>query len=129
MSMKYLLNEDHGVTPVPEGDDDLKLWTEGFEKSYRIVAQDQVGNKWVSTVFLGIDHNYRDDGPPLLFETMVFEDDHGGDMWRYSTWDEAMEGHKAACAGATSGLSRKQLEEAKLIIEDLINPVEDHKSS
>ncbi len=56
-----------------------------------------------------------------FFETMVFEDDVSGDMWRYSTWDEAMEGHKAACAGATSGLSRKQLEESKDIIEALMN--------
>jgi len=60
---------------------------------------------------------------------MVFEDDHGEDMWRYSAWDEAMDGHKAACAGATSGLSRERLEEAKAIIENLISPVEGHKPS
>jgi len=119
LRLKYLLNEDHSVTPVPEGDEGLMLWAERFETDKRIVAQDQVGNKWISTVFLGIDHGF--DGPPLLFETMVFEDDVAGDMWRYSTWDEAMEGHKAACAGATSGLSRKQLEESKDIIEALMN--------
>jgi len=120
--LKYLLNEDHSVTPVPEGDEGLLLWGKMFESSNRIVAQDQVGNKWISTVFLGIDHNWRTDGPPLLFETMVFQDDRAGDMWRYSTWDEAVEGHKAACAGIPSGLSRKKLEKAKAIIEALVDP-------
>jgi hypothetical protein len=43
------------------------------------------------------------EGPPLLFETMVFSDDpdsphHGGGaMWRTSTWDEAMEQHERVC--------------------------------
>lgn len=50
----------------------------------------------VSTVFLGIDHNFSSDGPPLLFETMIFDDYDSGDMWRYSTWEEAEAGHKSA---------------------------------
>jgi hypothetical protein len=29
----------------------------------------------VSTIFLGLDHNYEDDGPPILWETMVFPKD------------------------------------------------------
>ena len=105
---------------MPEGVAGLMLWAEKMETKNRIVAQDQVGNKWISTIFLGIDHGFDS---PLLFETMVFEDDVAGDMWRYSTWDEAMEGHKAACSGTTSGLSRKQLEESKDIIESLIPPL------
>ena len=27
---------------------------------------------FISTVFLGIDHNFNLEGPPLLFETMIF---------------------------------------------------------
>lgn len=30
---------------------------------------------------------------PLLFETLIFGGEHDGDMWRYSTWDEAKAGH------------------------------------
>lgn len=50
------------------------------------------GDVRVSTVFLGLDHRFGD-GPPLLFETMAFvgHDDVG--MERYSTWQEAEEGH------------------------------------
>jgi len=47
----------------------------------------------ISTVFLGIDHGFRE-GPPIVFETMVF----GGplDEWqrRYATWDQAVAGHE-----------------------------------
>lgn len=48
----------------------------------------------VSTVFLGLNHNYFKQGPPILFETMVFGGKHDGYMNRYATWDEAKAGHK-----------------------------------
>ena len=46
---------------------------------------------YVSTVFLGIDHNFGD-GPPILYETMVFglEDEY---QCRYETRVEAESGH------------------------------------
>ena len=86
------------------------------------MALDQVGNKFVSTVFLGLDHSFGFGGPPPLFETAIFDrDDRANiDMWRYSTWDEAMAGHKAACNGLTSGLTRKELEQARVVIEGLV---------
>lgn len=53
----------------------------------------------VSTVFLGLNHRYRPDGPPLLFETMVFGVDDDADvMWRWSTWDQALAGHDQVVA-------------------------------
>ena len=39
---------------------------------YKVVARTEVGPYVVSTVWLGLDHSYRDEGPPLIFETMVF---------------------------------------------------------
>jgi hypothetical protein len=54
----------------------------------------------VSTVWLGLDMNYYDDGPPLIFETMTFDSTPGGDPdWtdlevrRYSTQLQALTGH------------------------------------
>jgi hypothetical protein len=52
----------------------------------------------VSTVFLGLDHNFLRTGPPVLFETMIFGVPFVSEWQRrYCTWDEAVDGHKAAC--------------------------------
>lgn len=53
----------------------------------------------VSTVFLFINHAFIDGAEPLLFETMIFPQKEGTDIdiqWRYSTWEEAQEGHEKA---------------------------------
>jgi hypothetical protein len=86
-----------GQTPVPEPDP-LK-WAEWFETAERQVARDEIGAGLVSTVFLGLDHDHMRNGPPILFETMVFAD--GGEieyMERCSTWLEAEAMHKRAVA-------------------------------
>lgn len=68
----FILSED-GNTPVKEGD--IFKWSKWTSDHWnkRRVAQTQVANKIVSTVFLGLDHSWGD-GPPLLWETMVFPD-------------------------------------------------------
>jgi hypothetical protein len=57
----------------------------------------------VSTVFLGLDHNFGFSGEPVLFETMIFGGDHDGYQERYTELDEALKGHERAVALA--GLS------------------------
>lgn len=60
-----------GQTPVPCPD--LLEWAIWFEeREHRIVRMTQVGEWFVSTIFLGLDHNWGK-GPPLLFETMAWE--------------------------------------------------------
>ena len=70
---------------------------------YRIVMQEPVGDLWVSTMWLGIDHQWFD-GPPLIFETMVF-DDKGGAVAqdRYSTLEQAKKGHRQMVQRARDG--------------------------
>jgi hypothetical protein len=98
----YILNDEHVPVPV-----DLMTWATwlGSDASRRIVQQDDVGDYWVSTVFLGLDHNWCEQGPPLLFETIIFarksaDKDDIESMWmeRYSTWELALSGHRRACA-------------------------------
>lgn len=50
----------------------------------------------VSTVWLGVNYNFTGDGPPLIFETMVFGDHPLAEdaCWRYATEDEARAGHE-----------------------------------
>jgi hypothetical protein len=52
---------------------------------------------WVSTVWLGINHRHRGQGPPLIFESMAFPDDVmiEVDCQRYSTEQDAQAGHDA----------------------------------
>jgi len=47
----------------------------------------------ISTVFLGLDHNHKFQGPPVLFETMVFGGPLDQEQARYCTWAEAEIGH------------------------------------
>ena len=58
------------------------------------VAATQIGDVWISTVFLAHDHNYSHYGPPILFESMVFVGAQSDRyMLRYATWKEAEAGH------------------------------------
>ena len=67
------------------------------QPDYKRVAQDTLPNgRWVSTVWLGLDHSFGDDGPPLIFETMVFPSEEDfAELWceRYATLEQALEGH------------------------------------
>jgi len=81
---------------------DLLEWSQQYEEMYnagtRHVGNDQICGKRISTVWLGLDHNFID-GEPLVFETMVFDSLHSGKdiyMERYTTWDEALAGHHKA---------------------------------
>jgi len=91
MSGKYILDK-HDVVEC----DDLMTWAKWYGTADRGVALDQKGDVEVSTIFLGIDHQFGD-GPPLLFETMVFGSEHDQYTDRYSTWEEAEAGHKQMC--------------------------------
>ena len=76
----------------------LLEWSEFFEKSdFRQVCYTQIDdNVGVSTVFIGLDMNYRGVGPPLLFETMIFGGANDEFTETYPTWQEAEKGHKRA---------------------------------
>lgn len=87
---KYILNSDGD--PVEA---DLLTWAQWLENADRVVAFDKLDRADISTVFLGIDHRFGD-GPPLLYETMIFGGAHEGHQCRYSTRDEALLGHSEA---------------------------------
>lgn len=98
MSNKYILNPDGSVEAT-----DLTTWARWFETGDRIIAQDTVDESRVSTVFIGIDHNFGASGPPLLFETMVFDGPLDGEQDRYATKAEALAGHAVMLARVNVG--------------------------
>ena len=114
----YILDEKGEVKEV----DDLLVWGKWFQENgdKRVIARTEVGDYFVSTVFLGLDYNFArnfagltggEDRTPILFETMVFENelttvtvfgktrerhkelDLDGTMDRYHTKEEAIKGH------------------------------------
>jgi len=75
----------------------LLEWAEFFEFGDRYIKNTQFPLCWVSTVFMGIDHNFYygpEENPPLLFDSMIFEGSLDGEQWRYATYKEAEEGHE-----------------------------------
>ena len=70
MSEWYILNPDHTVTKTEDMVEASKALA---DRDKKIVAQTVgAGERFVSTVFLGLDHSWMG-GPPLIFETMIFE--------------------------------------------------------
>ena len=68
---------------------------------YKRIAETTVGDLWVSTVWLGLDTNWRDDQHPLIFETMVWNiagDKITDGPIRYATEEAAMTGHRYVVA-------------------------------
>lgn len=65
------------------------------QESKRVVETTIGKRYWVSTVWLGLDHNYGK-GLPLIFETMVFPKGGWGelDVERYETIEGAKRGHE-----------------------------------
>jgi hypothetical protein len=100
----YLLDDNNNVIVTH----DVVAWGEFMEDfTRRRVAETTLhDNRWISTVFLGVDHQFGI-GLPITFETMVFP--YKGEYmegfaepdspWneeyqeRYATWDEAYKGH------------------------------------
>ena len=91
MGDKYILRGKKAVRC-----NDVKKWARWFETADRHVAASVNSKARVSTVFLGLNHQWGH-GEPLLFETMIFGGEHDQYQERYSTWDEAEAGHKKAC--------------------------------
>jgi hypothetical protein len=104
MTNKYILDKD-GI-PIPI--DDPLAWANYMEGN-RIVRQDETIGGLVSTVFLGIDHNWFHTGPPPLWETMIFDADDGREhMERYSSLEDAKRGHRDWVMFAESNPNRSR---------------------
>lgn len=111
---KFILDENKNVIPAT-----LYEWGEWLENPknihLRIIKQDVVNDMQISTVFIGLDHGYpefhegKDLYKPLIFETMVFKGRSEIRCCdRYSTWDEAKEGHLKAVEWVKNGCKDKE---------------------
>ena len=74
-----------GDTPVP-------VSAEEVDWGNRWHIKTTVNDSTVSTVFIPIDHSFGD-GPPVLFETLIFGGPLADEGERYHTKADAEEGH------------------------------------
>ena len=106
--MWYALDANNNPYPV-----DIKdLASNEFLNNKNSVLKEehvQVGdiNYRVSTVFLALDHNWSSDGPPELWETMIFTQDPELDNYleRYSTYEQALAGYNKICDSLKLGIT------------------------
>lgn len=90
--VNYILKDGEVVEEA-----DVIKWGKWFETAKeRRIGSDEFGDVRVSTVFLGIDHNFGGEGPPIVFETMIFGGEHDQYQERYCTLEEAKAGHLKA---------------------------------
>lgn len=97
----YMLDADGNPVPTFDADAHADWWMQSRRDRSYVIAQDRdeaaaPGGVLVSTVFLGIDHQY-DDGPPVLWESLVFGGPLDGQQRRYTSRDAALVGHQDLC--------------------------------
>lgn len=98
---------DRDGNEITMADYERLLYEHGEE--YRRVDWDQVGDVVVSTVWTGMNQGLPGYGPPLMFETMVF-DPQPNQRWKWSTDESAMLGHATVVDAVRRGLDLDELE-------------------
>lgn len=88
MTDKYILSRQTSIPCIS-----LQAWGEWMEKANRHIGDKTKRGVRISTVFLGLDHNFSGN-TPILFESLIFGGESDGYMQRYSTINKAREGHK-----------------------------------
>lgn len=114
---QYLWTLDEGGNPRPERNVlRWAKWLEGAGEARTVAQTELPGGRIVSTVFLGIDHNFSFHGPdverlPVLWETMVFRADGKG--WgvqrRYQSREDALAGHQSIVEELTQKRHERKL--------------------
>jgi len=93
MALGYKMNKDGSV----EKCENVNGYVDCFKN--KVVSQTKLRGVFVSTVFLVIDHGYRDFGDknykPVLWETMIFGGKNNDYQERYTSLEDAKAGHES----------------------------------
>lgn len=93
--MWYILDENN--KPIKSSVLEAMQWMEdNLDK--KAVKQESISDVRISTVFLGLDHSFPwdNENKPVLWETMIFGGEHDQNQYRYTSYEEALEGHQRA---------------------------------
>lgn len=106
----YILDDDGNPMPAPGNSlgETVDSWNKWMMKNNLKVKVDTIGGCKISTVFLGLDHNYSMKGPPLLFETMVFGGPRDQLMFRSSSRKYAEADHERAIQEVKAAIQHEE---------------------
>lgn len=91
MTVMYRNREGEPITM----DEWQRLWD---NDDYKIIDQTWSDDVMISTVWLGLVHIGG------WFETLIFGGAHDGEMWRYSSEEQARKGHRRAVRVVEGGV-------------------------
>ncbi len=74
--------------------DDVHKWAKAMGKTKSVRKTRLPNGVLISTLFLGRDCSFLDEGAPMLFETMVIGGKFDQKYERYPTYDDAVKGHR-----------------------------------
>jgi hypothetical protein len=91
-------------------------WAALHGETYTEIGDYRIGPYWVSTVWLGVNHNHHPFGPPVIFTTTIFDQRNAGlhyliDTYsqHYATEEEAIIGHHVLCGEAFAAVANEIL--------------------
>ena len=116
LNLFYKLDKDKNVVPATMEEANELLFSDS-----RIVKQETINDKFISTVFTCTNYNWDFLNKcllPLVFETMVR--DEGIDEWtnykeRYTTYNESLEGHERAVQWVKDGCKEEEIQMSNAI--------------
>ena len=106
----YILDADNNPVLEP----DVVKWAKWYEIANRHVGNTVIGGIKISTVFLGLDHNFGGSGPPVLWESMIFGGENDDYQERYTSYKRAVNGHKLAVDMVKKELFEKKIDYTKV---------------
>ncbi len=114
--MWYSLDKNYQPVKAPdilEDIDGFAAYSKWLDKNKVLSRNVLETGEWVSTVFLGLDHSFHEDGlDPILWETMVFKSRESYDSIytrRYNNYEDARFGHERICQFMNNPFQRKEL--------------------
>ncbi|CAJ7417392.1 Uncharacterised protein [Burkholderia pseudomallei] len=97
-------------------------WMKWFANTDRTVALTRIDDMDVSTVFIGIDHEFsphgvRFRGEPMLFETAIFTTSRVVRVFRHPSWDEAAHAHAFIVECLQDAIHKRRLDPNQAVDE------------